>query len=504
MTDDRLPSHSASLQACTQYPHSGVAAPLHMSGATVTRQNPTRMTTLKTLFTLLACVAAPSWAGPQIESWTTKQGARVYLVSTAAQPMVDVKIDFDAGEDRAERKQAGLAQFVASELLDYEFTGNDGELLTPNEKLRAIGAQFGSSSEADRASVYLRVLSSQKEAAVGILRKQLGDANFPYRFHDWRRSSWTDRLEADYGKRNKGSVATLAKLLYGEHPYANADVIGADTVDDLSNRDVLRFQRKHYIASNAVFSIVGNISRPEAERIVNEVVEYLPKGDKAAALDAPKLPAASPGKQIIVKHEDAAQSTLRLGLLLPPRSSADYLALQVGNHILGGGDMESKLMQEVRVNRGLAYSVYSTLESLRLSSELQLVAQTRRDQTNNVLAVMKQTLADFVANGPSDAELQAAKSYFRQRVPFWTESNLSTLELLSTIGYYQLPLSYPDDFAKAVDQLTREDVKAAWQRWVKPEQVAIVISGGQTGEAKAEAAKDGAPKEGVAKEGAAQ
>ncbi|KAF0812349.1 putative zinc protease [Andreprevotia sp. IGB-42] len=432
------------------------------------------------LFVSLALgIATTSWAAPDIQHWTTPQGTNVYLVQSAAQPMLDVKIDFDAGEDRATPQTAGVATLAAAELLDFEFELMGNEMRTPFEKLRATGARYYTDVSTDRASLYLRVLTSQKERALGVIGTQLSDAKFPNGSHAWRRKAWVTELESSFGDRNKGSDATMARLLYGTHPYANQDVIGADTVDDLSNRDVRRFHGRYFLAKGAVVSIVGDIDRNTAEGLVTRLMQHLPKEDPPADLPALPMPAAKPGSTITVPKVDAAQSTVRFGLLLPPRNHPDYPALAIGNYILGGGDLDSRLMREIRVNNGMAYSASSSLSPMRLGSEWQASVNTKRDQTDAVLALMKKTVADFVEQGPDASELETAKNYYRQRVPFWTESNAATLEWLSTMGYYQLPLTYLSDFPKAIEQLSAADVKAAWQRWVKPEKMAIVIVGGQ-------------------------
>ncbi|WP_035054681.1 M16 family metallopeptidase [Andreprevotia chitinilytica] len=428
---------------------------------------------------LIGSALGRAGAMPPIEHWTTPEGTQVYLVQTPSQPTLDLKIDFDAGEDRAPVKEIGTATFAASELLDYSFTIDSNEMRTPFEKLRGAGAHFNVSVTTDRASLYLSALSSQKEVAIGILGKQLTDAAFPHLNHDWRRKAWVTQLEANYGKRNQGSTASMARLLYGSHPYANADLIGADTVDDIGSRDVLHFQRRYYRAAGMVVSMVGNIDRPGAERVVRQLIEHLPKSDAPPELPPLPLPAAKPGQLKLIKDDGAAQSHIQLGQLLPPRSDPDYPALALGNYILGGGEFESRLMNELRVKRGLVYGVDSSLTELRLGTEWNVDARTRREQTDEVLALMKDTISKFVADGPTEEEMTLAKDYYRHRIPFWTDSNKATLEWLSRLGYHNLPVSYLDDYPKVLEQLTAADVKAAWQRWLKPTQLATVIVGGQ-------------------------
>ncbi|HEX7455653.1 MAG TPA: insulinase family protein, partial [Gallionella sp.] len=151
--------------------------------------------------------------------------------------------------------------------------------------------------------------------------------------------------------------------------------------------------------------------------------------------------------------------------------------LYVGNYILGGGGFVSRLMSEVREKRGLAYSVYSYFMPLKLPGAFQIGLQTKKEQADEALLLVRKTLAEFVADGPTVKELIAAKQNIVGGFPLRIDSNRKILEYLSIIGFYDLPLSYLDDFTGRVERVTVAQIRDAFARHITPAAMATVIVG---------------------------
>jgi zinc protease len=174
----------------------------------------------------------------------------------------------------------------------------------------------------------------------------------------------------------------------------------------------------------------------------------------------------------------AAQAHVLIGLPALKRGDPDFFALQVGNYTLGGGGFVSRLMHEVREKRGFAYSVYSAFLPLAQPGPFQIGLQTRKEQTGEALSVARGVLADFLAEGPDDAELLAAKQYLSGSFPLRLDSNRKLLENVAVIGFYGLPLDYLDTYVNQIEKVTAEDVRAAFARHVQPENLVTVVVGG--------------------------
>jgi zinc protease len=159
------------------------------------------------------------------------------------------------------------------------------------------------------------------------------------------------------------------------------------------------------------------------------------------------------------------------------RSDPDYFALFVGNYVLGGGGFVSRFTEEVRSKRGLAYSVYSTFNPLRFEGPFQIGLQTKKEQSGEALDVVRVTLKEFIANGPTEQELRAAKQNIVGSFPLRVDSNGKIHDYLALIGYYDLPLDYLNEFPKNVQRVTVEDVKRAFRKRVHPDALVTVVVG---------------------------
>jgi zinc protease len=220
-----------------------------------------------------------------------------------------------------------------------------------------------------------------------------------------------------------------------------------------------------------VVSIIGDVSRAEAEAIAQRLTEGLPAGGGALVPPPVKMPQRA---TIKIPHP-AAQSHVHVGLPAISRGDADYFPLLVGNYTLGGGGFVSRLMKEVREKRGYAYSVYSYVAPRKLEGPFEIGLQTKREQVDDALKVVNEVLTDYIAKGPTPQELAAAKKNMVDGLALRMDSNAKLLGYLSAIGFYGLPLSYLDEFAGKVKAVTAEQIKAAFARHVKAENLVTVV-----------------------------
>jgi zinc protease len=231
------------------------------------------------------------------------------------------------------------------------------------------------------------------------------------------------------------------------------------------------FHRDHYSARRSVVSIIGDMTRAEAERIAQSLTESLPAGVPETPLPEVTLPGAATVK---VAHP-ATQSHIHVGLPAVRRGDPDYFALLVGNYSLGGGGFVSRLMKEVREKRGYAYSVYSYFAPRKLAGPFEIGLQTKREQAADALKVANEVLAGFLKDGPTATELAAAKKNLIDGFGLRIDSNAKLLGYLSTIGFFNLPLTYLDDFPAKVAAVTAKDVRDAFARHVRPEHLVTVV-----------------------------
>jgi zinc protease len=279
------------------------------------------------------------------------------------------------------------------------------------------------------------------------------------------------------------SIADKAfqKAVFGTHPYALRGSGEIDSVEKITARDLGDFYRAHYQADQAVVAIMGDATRAQAEAIAQQLTAQLPASPAPSAL--PKVAMKIAASEQRISHP-ASQSHILIGAPGMARSDPDFFPLYVGNYILGGGGFASRLMNEVRETKGLAYSVYSYFMPLRQPGAFEIGLQTKKEQADEALKLVRNTLADFIAKGPTEKELLAAKQNIIGGFPMRIDSNRKILDYLSVIGFYDLPLTYLDDFTRNIDSVTVARIRDAFKRHVDRQGMATVIVGAPEGTAK--------------------
>lgn len=420
---------------------------------------------------LLCLLATAANAGVPIQHWVTARGARVYFVENHNLPMLDVQVDFDAGTARDPAKKAGLAAMTHG-LLDAGTADLDENAIS--DRLADLGAELGGHADADRASFGLRVLSAtgERDAALALLRDIITRPAFPAAVVERER----ERSLAGLREAMTQPAAILGKrfaaLIYGEHPYGQSPTEAS--LKQISRADLVDFHRNHYVAKAAAVTLVGDISRVEAERIARSLTDPLPQGTRPARIADPALPLAYTER---IPHS-AAQAHVAIGMPALKLGDPDYFPLIVGNYILGGGGFVSRLTKEVRDARGLSYSVYSYFSPQPALGAFCIGLQTKADQADAAIDVVRTTLGDFLVNAPTAEELQAAKDNLINGFALRLGSNRKLLGQVATIGFFGLPLDYLDHYQEKVSAVSLEQIREAFQRKIHPEALITVVVGG--------------------------
>jgi zinc protease len=419
---------------------------------------------------LLLAAALPAEAGVQIQHWITKSGARVIFAESRALPIVDVSVEFAAGSARDPRERAGLGRLTLALLKAGSARYSEGEV---DRRLADAGAQLRDNFDADRAGFALRSLSSEPErrAAMDTLAEILQSPSFPgAAFEREKARAIANAAEAET-QPDHIAEKRLYALMYPSHPYGSTATPAS--LAKITREEVEGHYRAHYGSAGAAVTIVGDLGGDAAKALAEQLTSRLAPG-REVALPAVASPQA--GETVRVAHP-SAQSHLLLGVPVLTRSDPDYFPLLVGNYILGGGGFASRLMTEVRSKGGYAYSVYSYFHPYEREGPFQVGLQTRRDQTSEALKRVRDVIAQFVARGPTETELQAAKKSLIGGFPLRIDTNRKLLEQLAVIGFYRLPDDWLDEFPRRLQAVTLEQVRGAFARRIDPEKLAIVVVG---------------------------
>lgn len=423
-------------------------------------------------------------AGIPIQHWIQPSGVKVYLVESQGIPMVDVQIDFDAGSRRDPADKAGLAVITAGMASRGVLARSGAPALDENALSEAwadLGASFGASATGDRMAFALRSLTYPDllGKAVDLAARQLAQPAFPADV--WRRQREQIGASLKEARTRPANVVARAfnAAVFGSHPYGYEMTEG--TLAAIEVPDMAALFSRLILPCRAKVSIVGAVTRAQADAMVTRLFAQL--GNSAGCGSLPAVPEVVPlvSAQDLRIAFDSAQAHVMIGQPGFKRDDPDFFALTVGNYILGGGGFVSRLSEEVRQKRGLSYSVYSYFSPALHAGAFAVGLQTRPDQAAQAIAVSRDVIARFVRDGPTDVELEAAKSNLVGGFALRIDSNRKLLDNLSNIAWNNLALDYLDSWTRQVQRVTAADIQQAFARTLQPQRMVTVVVGASEG-----------------------
>jgi len=429
---------------------------------------------LRVVLTLVLLTWLPQvLAVPQIQSWITSKGAKVVFVQADALPMLDVRVVFDAGSARDD-KHPGLAAFTNAMLTEGAGEWNADALAA---RVEDRGIRLGSGALRDMAWASVRTLSDPetRDVAIDTLSKVLAAPRLDADAIARVRQQMLIGLRKVEQSPSSMASRRFYRTLYADHPYAHPSEGTADSLKAINESLLRSFHHRYYVAANAVIAMVGAVDRQTAEQIAEQVTEGLQRGQHAPKL--PDVPEVKGGE--LRQSFPSSQTHIYLGQSGVARHDPDYFPLYVGNHVLGGSSLVSILGEEVRNKRGLSYSVYSYFSPMRARGPFLMVAQTKNAQAGEALEVMRNTLQEFIDNGPTEDQLEASKRNIIGGFPLKIANNGKIVEYISMIGFYGLPLNWLETLTDKVAAVTVSQVRDAFGRRIDPAKSIAVVVGGK-------------------------
>ena len=342
-----------------------------------------------------------------------------------------------------------------------------------------LGAQFGAGASADRMSFSLRSLTEPDllDQAVALAAREIAEPSFPDAI--WQRERQRLQAALKESATRPGNVAgrAYAQAVYGSHPYGYE--MTEATLARISVADLQAAHAAGVVACRARISMVGAVTRAQADAIAARLLSRLSQLPCASLPPLPVVAEVAPLTEPLEKRIpfDSAQAHVLMGQPGYKRTDPDHFALLVGNYILGGGGFVSRLTAEVREKRGLVYGVSSSFSPGRHAGSFTVSFQTRPDQAARALELAREVVREFVAKGPTEAELQAARDNLIGGFALGLDSNRKLLANLAGIAWNDLPLDYLDTWTQQIGKVSVADIKAAFARKLQPSTMVTVILG---------------------------
>lgn len=414
---------------------------------------------------------SPARAGMVPKRMVLDNGLVLLTSEQRALPMVSIELLIDAGSRYEPENQAGLANLTAK-LLTYGTQRRSA--LQISEALDFIGASLSADSGEDVASVSLTILKKDLPTGLDLLAEILTQSVFPQGEIDRQKQAVIASIRAR--EEDPGAVAAtkFAAALFPQSPYGRPVEGTEGTVKGLQRKSLQDFFARYYRPNRAIISVVGDVGEKEIAQALNRAFSGWKKGEPSGKTLVPTNIGAAQQLQV---NKDLTQSNIILGHNGVTRGNPDYYAIQVMNYILGGGGFSSRVMDSIRNERGLAYSVYSYFAAEKSHGSFQFVMQTKNETALEAIQIAKDEIRRIREAPVSEQELNDAKDYLIGSFPLRFDTNRKVAGFLAQVEYYQLGLNYPEQYAGLIRKVTREDVQRVAKEYLRPGQLITVIVG---------------------------
>jgi len=428
------------------------------------------------IFFFILLVPNLAYALPQIQEWQTENGVRVLLVEAHELPMVQMSMAFDAAASRDPIGKSGLSGIVSQMLSQGAGVGDqyrNADQLA--EAIESIGAEFSQEAARDMSIVEMRSLSEEAimQQAAELYALMVTAPSFDESV--LKRELQRAKIGLARQQQSPGSVASkeFFSTIYGDHPYGQSPNI--ESLSAITSADAKAFHQRYFVAKNAVLVIVGDVDRKRAEALAKTVTIGLDEGVKPQAI-AQVQKAEALQKTI---NFESSQSHIRLGFPALKRNNPDYYPLYVGNYILGGSGLIARLAVEVREKRGLSYSVYSYFSPMKEKGPFIVGLQTKNDQRQLAIDVVRNTIKEFVEKGPTDDEVLKAKKHITGGFALNISGNGKIAGSLLSAAFYNRPLDYLETYIAKIEKISADEVRAVIKKYIDVEQLTQIVVGGK-------------------------
>jgi zinc protease len=429
------------------------------------------------IFVAAAVLAlAPAGAeAVEIQRIVSEKGVEAWFVRDRSVPIVSMSFSFKGGNALDPAGKEGLAEMVSG-LLD-EGAG-DLDAAAYQAALKDISASVSFDAGRDSFGGSLRTLADNRDAAFKLLRLALASPRFDAEPIERIRAQIISNHLADFENPQRIAGRTWFQTVFAGHPYGRSEATKPESLKAVAADDLKRFAKERFARDNLTVAIVGDIAPEEVKRRIDEVFGDLPA--KAGKSELPEAKPQAAGKTIVVR-KPIPQSVVVFGENGVKRNDKDYYVAFVMNYILGGGGFASRLMEEVREKRGLAYSVYSYLSPMDYGALVLGGLATQNARVAQSLDLVKAEWRRMAEKGVSDQELDQAKTYINGSFPLRLDSSRSVADLLVQIQIDKLGIDYIDKRASFINAVTAADIQRVAKRLLNADKLTVVVVGDPEG-----------------------
>jgi zinc protease len=431
---------------------------------------------MKALIATLVTVvlAFPAWAEVKIQDVTSPSGIKAWLVEEHSIPFTALELRFRGGTSLDAPGKRGAINLMTGLI---EEGAGDLDARAYARKLESLAASFGYDVGDDTLSISARFLTENRDEVIDLLRTTLLEPRFDQDAVDRVRAQVISGLKSDAKDPNAIAGESVRAMIYGDHPYATDGSGTIESVSALTREDIIDAHAGVLVRDQLYVGAVGDITAEELGLLLDELLADLPETGRAI-----------PGKAdlnltggVTVVDFDTPQSQVLFSQGGIDRDDDDFFVAYVMNHILGGGSFESRLMEEVRVKRGLTYGVYSYLLPKDLASLYMGSVASGNDRVAEAIEVIQAEWAKLATEGVTAEELKDAQTYLTGAYPLRFDGNGQIAGIMVGMQMQDLPIDYIATRNDKVNAVTLEDIKRVAGELLTPDQLHFTVVGKPVG-----------------------
>jgi zinc protease len=422
---------------------------------------------------LLTALPADSSArsGVDIQSVTSPGGITAWLVEDDTIPLIAMQFSFDGGAAVDPEDKAGLANFLST-MLDEGAGELDSEAF--QKRIAELSIRLSFQAQRDHFEGSLQTLSEHRDEAFELLKLALTEPRFDAEPLDRMRGQILLQIRQD--EEDPDDIANRAwmETMFAGHPYGRPVEGSAETVSTIAADDLEDLRQRLFARQRLHVAVVGDIDPETLKRLLDDT--FGPLAEESGIAEVPEAtPAEGPLVEVI--ERDIPQSAIRFGHGSIKRDHPDFIAAYMVNSILGGGGFGSRLMQEVRETRGLVYSVFSSLQPMEHAGLLFGGAGTMNERAAETIAVVREEFERMAEEGPSEEELEEAKTYLTGSYPLGFDSNSKIASRLLSIQQDDLGIDYVNRRNDLIEAVTLEEAKRVAKSLIDPAGLVVTVVG---------------------------
>jgi len=422
------------------------------------------------LLSILAFAALPANA-MQIQEITSKKGIKAWLVEDHTRPIVSLQFAFQGGAAQDPAEKPGVTTFVCG-MMDE----GAGDLTSEafQQRLEDLAAKMNFSPSYDHVAGSFQMLSKNRDESLKLLKAALISPHFDAPDAERIRQQLLANLKVEEKDPDKVASHEWFKLAFGAHPYGKPVGGTQDSVSHITPDDLHRYVKRIFARDNVKVAVVGDIDPASLSEVLDSVFGELP--EKSDRMPVSNVSWQDGAKQKILQMPNP-QSVAQFGFKGLLRKDPDFIPGFILNYVIGGGGFSSKLMQEVREKRGLAYSVYTYLYPLEHTGIFAGGVATENKEVGHSLDVIKSELERAASDGLTEQELKAAKDYLIGSYALRFDTSVKIAGQLLAIQLDNLGIGYIEKRNSEIEAITAADIKRVAKRLLDPKNLIVIVVG---------------------------